>query len=146
MNLVKGIGSLIFLVIMAWGAFTSLSDDQISGLTSPNMPISESLGLSNSTMLILGLVPAAFVILQIYLKVGKLLRKHRSAISNLNNDTPDDKPGLSHLDEDYMEKYAANFRAEQAAQVNRGNASPPPQSPAAWPQNTGPSTGFGRRK
>ena len=145
-NLVRVIGTLFFLATMGWGAYATLYGEQMSGRGFPNMPILESPELSNSTMLMLGFVPVALVILQIYAKVASGLGKSRPPISNINSDLPDDKPGLSHLDENYMEKYAANFRSEQAAQANLANASSPHQSPATWPSGTASSTGFGRRK
>ena len=146
MNLLRVIGSLFFVAVMGWGAFTMLSGEQISSPDMSQTPVLESPLLSNSTMLVLGIIPAAFVILQIYLKLGKALRRNTRPISNLNSDLPEDNPGLSHLDENYMEKYAANFRSEQAAKANAASAGPPHQSPTAWAHTTGSTTGFGRRK
>ena len=86
------------------------------------------------------------IILQVYLKAAKALSKNQPVNSNRNIDTPEDQPGLSHLDENYMEKYAAKFRAELAAQANSANASPAHQSPTETPNSAGLSTGFGRCK
>jgi len=145
-NLLRVIGSLFFLAVMGWGTYATFYSEQMSSADLSLIPNLVSPELSNSTVLVLGFIPVALGLLQIYLKLAKVLHRNSSPISDLNGDLPEDNLGLSHLDENYMEKYAANFRAEQAAKANGTSTSSPHQSPTALAHTTGSATTFGRRK
>jgi hypothetical protein len=145
-NLVRVIGSLFFLAVMGWGAYATFYSKQMSSADPSLMENLVSPDLSNTTVLVLGFIPVALGLLQIYLKLAKALHGNSSPISNRDRDLPEESPGLSHLDENYMEKYAANFRAEQATKANGTSASSPHQSPTASAHTTGSATSFGRRK
>jgi len=145
-NLVRVVGSIFFMAVMGWGAYATFYGQQMSSADPSLIENLVSPDLSNTTVLMLGFVPVALGLLQIYLKLTKALHGNRSPISNPNADLPEDNPGLSHLDENYMENYAANFRAEQAAKANGTSAGSTHQSPTASAHTTGSATSFGRRK